>query len=314
MTRPHPFASLLKLLMILVLMAMAGPADAQPADSDSAQSVPPQTGFSFSYTPLYQFESDLDSGGQFDVQRHFLRFDVNHFVSPHWMVGLGLSFDYERWNFSGIDGLAGIDLWDEIVRPGINIPIIYATANGWRLMIIPSLEFAGATGAETGESLSYGTVLAAMHSFRPNLMIGLGAGIFERLDELEVFPYLAIDWQINEQFKLSNPFQAGPAGPAGLELVFTPTDSWEMGVGSAYRSYRFRLDDSSAVADGIGEVEFWAAFLRLGLKLGETYRLDLNGGALFGGKIAIDDKDGNDLGETDYDTAPFVGVTIKGQF
>ena len=295
-------------------MAMAGPADAQPADSDSAQSVPPQTSYSFSYTPLYQFETDLDGGGQFDVQRHFLRFDVNHFVSPHWMVGLGLSFDYERWNFSGIDGLAGIDLWDEIVRPGINMPIIYSTDNQWRLMIIPSLEFAGATGAETGESLSYGTVLAAMHSFRPNLMIGLGAGIFERLDELEVFPYLAIDWQINEQFKLSNPFQAGPAGPAGLELVFTPTDSWEMGVGSAYRSYRFRLDDSSAVADGIGEVEFWAAFLRLGLKLGETYRLDLNGGALFEGKIAIDDKDGNDLGETDYDTAPFVGVTIKGQF
>lgn len=314
MLRSSPFHMRLALLMILVLMAMAGPADAQPADPDSTKAVPPQTSYRFSYTPIYQFESDLDSGGSFDVQRHFLRFDVSRSIDPHWMVGLGLSFDYERWDFSGIGTLAGIDLWDEIVRPGINIPIIHATANGWRLMIIPSLEFTGASGAETSESLSYGTVLAVMHSFWPNLMIGLGAGIFNSLDEWEVFPYLAIDWQINDMFKLSNPFQAGPAGPAGLELVFTPTDSWEMGVGGGYRSYRFRLDDSSAVADGIGEVEFWATFLRVGLRLGERYRLDLNGGALFGGRIAIDDEDGNDLGETDYDTAPFVGVTIKGQF
>jgi hypothetical protein len=103
-------------------------------------------------------------------------------------------------------------------------------------------------------------------------------------------------------------------GPAGLELVFAPNKNWEMGMGGAYRSYRFRLDDSSAVADGIGEVDFWAPFLRVGRRLGERYRLDINGGALVGGSIAIEDQNGNKLGDTDYDTAPFIGVTLKGQF
>jgi hypothetical protein len=230
------------------------------------------------------------------------------------MVGVGLSLDYERWNFSGIDGLAGIDLWDEIIRPGISIPIVYSTASQWRLMVIPSLEFSGASGAETGESLSYGTVLSAMHAFGPNLMLGLGAGAFDQLDEWEVFPFLAIDWKITDRFRLSNPFQAGPAGPAGLELIYTPTDRMQLGVGGANRSYRFRLDDSSAVADGIGETEFWVAFLRVGWQLGQKWQIDLNGGALIDGKISIDDEDGNDLGETDTDTAPFVGLTVRGQF
>ena len=310
--RPCPFAAPISVLMILFALAMAGPAYAQPADAGKGG--PPKTSYRFSYTPIYQFETDLDGGGEYDVERHFLRFDVMRMIDRHWMVGMGLSLDYERWNFSGINGLAGVDVWDEIVRPGISVPVVYRTANRWRLMVVPSLEFSGASGAETSESLSYGTVLSAMHAVGPHLMIGLGAGVFDRLDEWEVFPFLAIDWKINDRLKLSNPFQAGPAGPAGLELVFTPTNTLEFGLGSTYRSYRFRLDDSSAVPDGIGAVESWVSFLRIGWRFGELYHLDFNGGALLDGEISIDDEDGNDLGETGYDTVPFIGVTIRGHF
>ena len=80
------------------------------------------------------------------------------------------------------------------------------------------MDFAGASGAETGESLSYGAVLSAAYAFGPDLMVGLGAGVFERLDQSEVFPYVVIDWKINDRLRLTNPFRAGPVGPAGLEL------------------------------------------------------------------------------------------------
>ncbi|MDX2452544.1 DUF6268 family outer membrane beta-barrel protein [Desulfosarcina sp.] len=302
----------LALWLVFATMAVPGLADAQPTDSGERDR--PKTGYRFSYTPIYQFETDLDSGGSFDVQRHFLRFDISRFINRQWTVGLGLSFDYERWDFSGIAGLSGIDLWDEIFRPGISLPVFYSTGGKWRFGIIPSIDFAGASGAETSESISYGAVLSAAYAFRPNLMLGLGVGIFERLDQSEVFPFVVIDWKINERLRLTNPFRAGPVGPAGLELVYTPDNTWEMGIGGAYRSYRFRLDDSSAVADGIGEVDFWAPFLRVGWRLGEHYRFDINGGALVGGSITIEDQNANELGKTDYDTAPFLGVTLKGQF
>ena len=312
MTGCRLIQAMLALWLVLATMAVPGLADAQSTDSGKGNR--PKTMVRFSYTPIYQFETDLDSGGSFDVQRHFLRFDISRFINRQWTVGLGLSFDYERWDFSGIAGLSGIDPWDEIFRPGISLPVFYSTGGKWRFGIIPSIEFAGASGAEASESLSYGAVLTAAYAFGPDLMLGLGTGIFERLDQSDVFPFVVIDWKINNRLRLTNPFRAGPVGPAGLELVYAPDDSWEMGMGGAYRSYRFRLDDSSAVADGIGEVDFWAPFLRVGWRVGEHYRFDINGGAMVGGSITIEDENGNQLGETDYDTAPFVGVTLKGQF
>jgi hypothetical protein len=301
-------------ILALVVALMAIPDRAAAQSTDPAEDRRAKTGYSFSYTPIYQFETDLDSGGSFDVQRHFLRFDIARFIDRQWTVGLGLSFDYERWDFSGIAGLAGVDLWDEIFRPGISLPVFYSTGGKWRFGIIPSIDFAGASGAETSESLSYGAVLSAAYAVRPDLMLGIGTGIFERLDQSEVFPFVVVNWTINEQLQLTNPFRAGPVGPAGLELVYTPAGALEMGVGAAYRSYRFRLDDSSVVADGIGEVDFWAPFVRVGWRLGEHYRFDINAGATLGGSIAIEDQDGNQLGETDYDTAPFAGVTLSGRF
>jgi hypothetical protein len=290
------------------------PANAQEAEYDTESPTPPKISYKFSYTPIYQFETDMDIDGSFDVQRHFFRFDMTRIINRQWTVGLGLGFDFERWNFSGVETLAGIDPWNEIVRPGISAPMVYNTANNWRLMLIPNMEFAGATGAEASESLSYGAVLAAMRAFGPKLMIGLGAGVFNRLDEWEGFPFIAVNWTINDQFRLSNPFEAGVAGPAGLELIYTPSRHFEIGVGGAYRSYRFRLDDTSAVEDGIGQVDFLATFLRIGIKTGERIDINLNAGALFEGEISIDDKNGHTLGDIDTETAPFVGLTFRGAF
>jgi hypothetical protein len=52
----------------------------------------------------------------------------------------------------------------------------------------------------------------------------------------------------------------------------------------------------------------------MGWRLGKNYRLDISGGAVIGGSITIEDKENNELGETDYDAAPFVGFTLRGQF
>ena len=52
----------------------------------------------------------------------------------------------------------------------------------------------------------------------------------------------------------------------------------------------------------------------MGWRLGERYRFDFNGGALVGGSITIEDENGNELGQTDYDTAPFIGLTLSGRF
>ena len=87
-----------------------------------------------------------------------------------------------------------------------------------------------------------------------------------------------------------------------------------LGLGGDFRSYRFRLDDSSTVADGIGQVDFWALFLRTGYQFGQHLSVDNKGGTLLNGSITIENKNADELGDTDFDPAPFIGATIRGRF
>ena len=303
-----------RFIALWIFVLTTATAQAAEPSTDAGKNRPSGIRYTVSYTPLYQAKADLDGGGSFDVQRHFLRFGAVRRVNRQWMAGLGLRFDYERWDFSEVSALAGADLWDEIFRPGISLPVFYTPGNDWRFGFIPAVEWAGASGAEAGESLSYGAAAMAIYTIGPDLKLGLGTGVFERLDQTEAYLFPVIDWQISKQLQLTNPFEAGPVGPAGLELIYNLNDRWTIGAGGAWRSYRFRLDDSSTVPDGIGQVDFWAPFARVGCKLGKRFRLDLNGGATLDGKIIIEDRNARQLGETGYDTAPFVGLTLKGQF
>ena len=270
--------------------------------------------FSFSYTPLYQFETDLDGGGSFDVSRHYFRFGVTRTINRNLRMGLGVSYDYEKWDFNNLSNVAGASPWNSIQRPGISLPISYRFADSWTLGLSPAVELSRASGAKIDKSFTYGAVVSLSHNFGPDLFLGLGFGLFDRLEKTNFFPFIVINWKINEQLRLSNPFRAGPAGPAGLELVYSPQRNWELGVGGAYRSYRFRLDDASAVPNGVGENEFVAGFLRVQRKLGSKMSLDLATGALFAGELSIENSDGNGIGEDKYDTSPFVALTLEGKF
>ncbi len=85
-------------------------------------------------------------------------------------------------------------------------------------------------------------------------------------------------------------------------------------MGGAYRSYRFRLDDKSAVANGIGEVDSPVTFVRARRKVGTNLSIGLFGEALFGGELSIEDAKGNDRASVTYDPAPFLALTFNGRF
>jgi hypothetical protein len=302
-------------LATLLLLCSAVAATGEPVWGQNKNGV--RTGsyrYSFSYTPIYQFETDLDNGGSFDVSRHYVRFDVTRSFGRSLRMGLGLSYDFEKWNFRDLPTVAGATPWSSLHRPGVSLPVFYTFADSWILGITPTVEFSGESGAQIDESLIYGGIVSLAHPFSRDLFLGIGFGVFDQLEDTSFFPFVIIEWTISEQFRVTNPLRAGPAGPAGLELVYAPVDNWELGVGGAYRTYRFRLDDQSAVPDGVGENEFLVAFLRLQRKIGARLTLDLTGGALFGGELSIDNVDGDEIGSDDYDPSPFLALTFAGEF
>ena len=296
---------------VLVALVVSVPASAQSrtkSDSDG------KVDLSLSASPIYQFASDLDGGGDYRASRYFLRADASTEIGESLELGLGFSYDYEDYDFSGSTAFAGPDPWDQVHRVGFGAKLLYRIVKDWTLLIGPSLEFSRESGADWGDASTYGGVISATHRVNRNLTIGAGVGVFSGLEEVKAFPLIFVNWRISERLRLSNPLRVGPAGPAGLELVYKLGENWEIGGGAAYRSFRFRLDDQGVVPDGIGEVKFVPFWGRVSRKLGAHFTFDFYAGAFLAGELTIEDSNGNELGSADHDPAPFSALTVSGRF
>lgn len=113
---------------------------------------------------------------------------------------------------------------------------------------------------------------------------------------------------------MANPFPAGPAGGAGIELVYAPNDAWEFAAGGTWRTYRFRLDRVGPVPNDIAESRDVPLFARATYRFTRDMRLDAHAVALLGGKLTVMDSDGNDVARDEFGTAPLLGITLSSRF
>ncbi|HWS15607.1 MAG TPA: hypothetical protein VN450_05370, partial [Candidatus Methylomirabilis sp.] len=250
---------------------------------------------------LHEFGAAISGGGDFRVSRAIAAADASGVTGSGSVLGLGLAYDLEEYSFSGPSGMAAFAPWGRIHRIGFSPSLMHPIAPGWRLLVAPTIGVAGEEGADPGDALVYGGVVSASKTFGRDLTLGLGAGAFRQIARWRAFPFLSIRWRINDRWRLSNPLRVGPAGPAGLELAYSPDEHWEAAVGGGYRSYRFRLDEDGAVPGGIGEVRGIPVLARLSRSWRPSgWKADLYMGAALGGKLALEDAGGNGIGSASF--------------
>ncbi len=292
----------------LIAALLPPAAFAQPADAG-------RTSVSLSVTPVYQFESDFDRGGRFSVQRYGFSVDTSTPVSGTVRAGISVGYDFEKFDFSGTTAFAGPEPWSDIHRFSAGLPVSWRASESWSLFVAPQIEWYGESGVDDwADALGYGAVFAVSYRVSPGLSVGVGAGVFYRGEETRGLPYIAIDWKITENLRLTNPFRTSPSGPAGLELAWRLADQWEIAAGGAYRSFRFRLDSSGAAPGGFGELDQTVGYARLTYRMGRDLKLDLYGGAAFNGEMKIADRNGNELGSDDFETAPIAALSLTWTF
>lgn len=286
------------------------------ATSSFAQGLlPGEVSTALSISGINQFTTDLDQGGEFDWRGVQFGGNVTRQFTPAFAAGISLRYDRQDWHWEQPAGFGGIAKpWSTLNNPLIGINLSYVPAPGWRLGFNPVVEWNGESGADSSESLSYGAVLSATRTFSPELVLGLGIGVFRQIDEDKVFPILLVNWKISDRLRLVNPLPAGPAGGAGLELTYAFAEGWEIGGGGSYRSYRFRLKDDGPVPDGIGENRFSPAFARISYSFDAATRADLYLAALLNGKLSLSSANDRSLHSDQYETAPTLGLTLSHRF
>ncbi len=273
----------------------------------------PATG-SFSLTPVYQTDSALDSGGNVGYTAVYTTLGESWTLDARSTLRLGLNLDYEDWHFSDIPAFGGLQPWGDLYRFGISLPYSYTSEGGWRWTLSPTVEYSAESGAELSDALEYGASLSAARRWSDNLTLGLGVGVYERIEQTRVFPFLIVDWRMTERLRVTNPLSAGPAGPAGLELSYALDSGWELGIAAAYRSFRFRLDDRGTVPGGIGENDYIPLVARIGRRFSEALRLDFYAGASLDGRLRVEDANGIERYDQNRDPAAILGLSLIGRF
>jgi hypothetical protein len=281
----------------------------------AAQGLPPGTTVSSAaLSAIFQFDTDFDRGGNFGWGSARAAGSMLRQFTPQIAAGVSISYEYQDWTFTDPVAFGGVSPWANINRPRLAATLLYTPAQDWTIGFIPSVGWSYESGASMGDAVEYGAVVTVAKAVSPGLTLGLGAAVFYQLYETKVFPFPVITWQIDEHWKLTNPFEAGPAGGAGLELTYRFNDQWEMGAGGSYRSYVFRLSQDGPVGNGIGQNNFVPLFLRVSYHADKQTHVDFYVAALTGGKLTVKNESGNDLSNDSYKTAPALGLTLQTRF
>jgi hypothetical protein len=187
-------------------------------------------------------------------------------------------------------------------------------SNGWSYGVAPTVEWSRENGADWGDSLIYGAVFSATRVVDPDRRIGIGLGAFSQIEETRVFPLVLVDWRLSERWRLVNPLPSGPVGPAGLELDYRFDNGWNLGLGLAYRSIRFRLDEDGPVPGGVGEENGVPVFLRASTRFGAQSTFMAYAGAMVSGELELEDADGNGIDQQSFDPSALLGVLLSTRF
>ena len=285
--------------------------------AETQQGIPfeyPDAGYSYSVAGISQRPADIAGGGSYSTSSLLLKLNMMKLVSKGTIIGVGVSLDNMRYNFTDLVAFGGQAPWDKVRHINLSVPVITRMDRNWSFLFAPSVGIFQETGASTSDSMTYGAVVATSYRFEDKSRVGVGLGVYNRLDETKLFPFLSINLQLTDNLRLGNPLRAGPTGPAGLELAYKFDQTWEVAIGRAFRSYRFRLDNEGPAPGGIGTQSGQLTFIRLSNQLQQKLRLDIHVGAVLDGSLRVQNNVDDDGVAVDYDTAPLLGVNLSGRF
>jgi len=304
------------IIKALILLLVASPCIGETEEPRPGyDAMGPKPGWSFPLSGAYtrQFDTDIDnSGGKFSVDRVFIQGGATYATKNRQSVSLSLGYGFNGYDFSGEMGFAGLRPWKDINSLRIGAPISWGLDDKWTLFVIPSVRFTAESGANLGDDVQGGGFAGASYRVSDRLTIGPGIGVVTQIeDNASVFPVLLINWKITDSLSLETGRGLGATLGPGLFLNWEASDKWRLSLGGRYEKLRFRLDKDGVAPDGVGEDRSFPILAGVTYRFTPKIQASLIGGVELGGKLKLDDENGNEVIEESYDTAGFVGFTFR---
>lgn len=261
----------------------------------------------------HQFESDIHTGG--DITREAVMLSIGHRTEVTEDLSIVTQGTYAAsiYDFSGTaqpPSVAGQFRWDDVHFGSLVGLAALKLDPNWTLLGGGLVRLHGEGSADFSDAFSGGVLLGFDFAASKDFSLGVLLGATTQLeDDIAYMIVPMLDWNFADAWKLHFGLVTAAAFPGiGPELSFRPADQWEIGVGAAYQRRRFRLDDHAPNRDGIGQEKSLPVYARVRFMPTPMTSIDLYGGATFMGELKVEEKGGDTLSDSSYDTAPIVGV------
>jgi hypothetical protein len=241
--------------------------------------------------------------------------------------GVGFSYTGESYHFSGRTNIAGSDApWNQVDIGTVSTGIFAKLNDRWGVFSGFSLTSAAASGADLGQSFTYGGVAGADYKVSDDLSIGLALVAQSRLErDVLVLPFPTFSWTLpidDKRWRLfsgGGPRGSGASGSApgvAIGLSYQPIKPLTLsaGLSSLGAVNDFRLSPVSSVPNGVVRDEFTQLIFDLNYQ--PNSHLSLSGfvGVDLPGRLRVIASTGGQVYNENTGIAPVVGASVTWRF
>jgi hypothetical protein len=264
----------------------------------------------------HQSDSDLkDGGGKFSLDRWFASAGIDYAWNRRNMAGITVGGGRSDYVFDEQAAFGGGNPWGEIEDLRLAVTTRFKISSTGTGILIPTVRSNGESGADSGDSRTYGLFAAAAWRINDGLTIGPGIGVFSRIEDgTRVFPILVIDWDIAERWNLSTGRGLAASQGPGLTLSYQLSERWKLALSGRYEDLEFRLDDEGAAPGGIGRDQSFPLVLSGVFDAGPMASFSVFAGAELGGKLKLKNALDEVVDESSYDPTAIIGATVELRF
>jgi hypothetical protein len=258
-----------------------------------------------------QQAADIDDGGDVAVTRYFAGVRVARILRNGTSLGLSFGAGGADYDFGG----NAPGLWGDVEDRRISLSLRTQLSDRASLIVAPSLRWSAERGADMDDARTWGGFGAVFWRLSDTFTIGPGIGVFTQLEQdRQVFPFLAIDWDITPRLNLSTGQGVGATQGPGLSISYGLTDAMRIGIAGRIESAEFRLDDDGPAPGGVGAQDGFPLVATFSYQPNPGVSASAFAGMEYGGELTLRDAQGRLVERSDYDPAPVFGGQVSLRF
>jgi len=253
----------------------------------------------------YVLAGNLQGGGDGpDLLTGGLKVAFQKPLDNYGEIGATLSYVHSQYDWSGTNAIFAAPgaPFESVHTLGVGVNLFQPVSESWAIQGAAGAFLSAEQGAALTDGFSWNVSFGVGHRFSPQLDAGVGVLLSETFgDGLFFIGGPQFTWKPRPDWQLS-------LQGTQLDLIYTPSAVWEIGIGGAFQGVRFRLRDDGPGAGGIVSDTRVPAYVRARYRGLDALDVDLRVGMDLWRYFTIENRQGVAERSFDVDGGAFIDL------